>query len=119
MNPELLFVAPFAARGAFFELGVATFAVLMGPFLAKAFDLAGSFFMALLAVADSGDVISVLEFNPFFHLDELRSGKCGARKRNQGEQCNNSVFHYYSSTINYKKHDEITTRQKRMSSKKP
>jgi hypothetical protein len=103
MNPELLFVALFAGRGAFFALGVATLAVLMGPILAEAFDLAAAgFFMALLAVADSGDVSLVVEFNPFFHLDDLRSGKGGARKRNQGKQCNNSVFHFYSSIKNIK-----------------
>jgi hypothetical protein len=97
MNPELLFVALFAARGSFFALDVATLAVLMCPILAKAFDLAWGFFMALLAIAHSGDVSLVVEFNAFFHLDDLRSGKGGARKRNQGKQCNNSVFHFYSS----------------------
>jgi hypothetical protein len=100
MNPELLFVALFAIRGAFFALGVATLAVLMCPILAKAFDLAGGFFMTLLAVADSSDVSLVVELNPFFKFDELRSGKGGARKRNQGKQCNNSVFHFYSSIKN-------------------
>jgi hypothetical protein len=101
MNPELLFVALFAARGAFFAIGVATLTVLMGPILAEAFDLAGGFFMALLAVADSGDVSLVVELDPFFHLDDLRSGKGGARKRNQGKQCNNGVSHFYSSLKKY------------------
>jgi hypothetical protein len=103
MNPELLFVALFAARGAFFALGMATLAVLMSPILAKTFDLAGGFFVTLFAVADSGDVSLVVELNPFFHLDDLRGGKGGACERNQGKQCNNSVFHFYSSIKELKK----------------
>ena len=106
MDPELLFsfhpetpdekllVALFAARGAFLAIGVATLAILVGPILAKAFDLAGGFFMALLAVADSGDMSLVVELDSPFQLDDLRSGKGGARKRDQGKQCNNGVFHF-------------------------
>jgi hypothetical protein len=119
MNPELLFVALFAARGAFFALGVATLAVLMSPILAKAFDLAGGFFMAFLAVADSGDVSLVVEFNPFFQLDDLRSGKGRARKRNQGKQCNNSIFHFYSSIKNIKSVTKLLHGKKGCQAKSP
>src|SRR3974377_191261 len=95
MDPESLLVALFAARGAFLAFGVATLAILVGPILAKAFDLAGGLFMALLAVADSGDVSLVVELDPPFQLDDLGSGKGGARKRDQGKQCNNGILHFF------------------------
>ena len=97
MDPESLLVALFAARGAFFTLGVAAFAILVSPILAKTFDLAGGFFMALLAVADSGDMSLVVELDPSFQFNDLRSGKGGAHKRNQDKQCDKSVFHFHSS----------------------
>ena len=67
-------MAPFAVGGALLHIGVAVLAVFMGIILAKSFNLAGLFLMALGTVSNQSYVGFVVESNIFFHLDCIRGG---------------------------------------------
>jgi len=86
-----LLVALFASGRPFLHIGMAPFADFVGEILAEAFDLAGTFFMALLAVSYGCLVGFVIEFHPFFHLDDVRS-ECRTGKDND-KQGHYGFFH--------------------------
>jgi hypothetical protein len=60
---KLFFVAVFTAHRPFFHFGMATFTGFVSPVLAEIRDLAGAFFMTLLAVLEHLLVFLVREGN--------------------------------------------------------
>jgi len=70
----LLLVAFLAAGRPFFHFHMAAFtSFAVSEVLAEAFNLAGPFFMAFLAVRDGCLVCLVVELDVLFHLDHISS----------------------------------------------
>jgi hypothetical protein len=86
-----LLVALFASSRPFFHIGVAAFASLVCEVLAKAFNLAGSLLMTLLAVTYGCLVSLVIELYAPFELHYIRTE--GSSCKGNNKQCHYGFFH--------------------------